>query len=72
MITAILWDLDGTLLSTLDDIAESVNASLSAFGSPIHSREKIRSFVGNGMVKLIARAVPAGRALPAWIFPPSD
>ena len=60
MITAILWDLDGTLLDTLDDLADSVNVSLSAFGFPTHSREKIRSFVGNGMVKLIARAVPAG------------
>lgn len=60
MITAILWDLDGTLLSTLDDIAESVNVSLSAFGFPTHSRERIRSFVGNGVYKLIARAVPAG------------
>ena len=60
MITAILWDLDGTLLDTLEDLADSVNASLSANGMPGHSIEKIRSFVGNGMVKLIARAVPAG------------
>ncbi len=60
MITAILWDLDGTLLDTLNDLADSVNVSLSAFGFPTHSREKIRSFVGNGVYKLIARAVPAG------------
>ena len=59
-IKAVIWDLDGTLLDTLHDLADSVNAALSAHGMPVHSIDKIRSFVGNGMVKLISRAVPAG------------
>ena len=56
----ILWDLDGTLLDTLDDLTDSVNAALAASGFPTHSRDAVRSFVGNGMRKLIERAVPAG------------
>lgn len=56
----ILWDLDGTLLDTLDDLADSVNAALLKNDFPTRSREEIRSFVGNGMRRLIARAVPDG------------
>lgn len=58
-ISAILWDLDGTLLDTLQDLADSVNAALLSHGMPVHSVDKIRTFVGNGMHKLISRAVPA-------------
>ncbi len=58
----VIFDLDGTLLDTLDDLAASVNAALSASGLPVRNREEVRRFVGNGVVKLIDRAVPAGTA----------
>jgi len=57
---AIVWDLDGTLLDTLDDLANSVNYALSACGHPLHTREEIRTYIGNGAVKLIERSIPAG------------
>ena len=56
----ILWDLDGTLLDTLEDLADSVNYALSQFGYPQRTLEEVRRFVGNGAKKLIAKAVPEG------------
>lgn len=56
----ILWDLDGTLLYTLDDLADAVNAALSEFGLPERSTEEVKGFVGNGVRKLMERAVPRG------------
>ena len=56
----ILWDLDGTLLDTLDDLADSVNYALNSFGYPRRTREEIRHFVGNGARWLMALAVPEG------------
>lgn len=58
----VVFDLDGTLLDTLDDLADSVNAALRACGYPERSREEVRRFVGNGVRLLIERAVPAGTA----------
>ncbi len=55
-----LFDLDGTVLNTLDDLADAANAVLAANGMPQHTTDEIRMFVGNGIAKLIARAVPAG------------
>ena len=55
-----IFDLDGTVLDTLDDLADSVNAVLFKNGYPTHSREAICAFVGNGMKKLIDRALPKG------------
>ena len=55
---AVVFDLDGTLLDTLEDIRDAVNDSLSAFGFAPRSLEEIRSFVGNGAVKLLERALP--------------
>lgn len=55
-----VFDLDGTLLDTLDDLMNSVNFALAEFGFPKRSREEIRQFVGNGVGMLIKRAVPAG------------
>ena len=57
---AVIWDLDGTLLDTLQDLASAVNYSLEAFGLPLRSVEEVRTFVGNGIRKLIDRSVPAG------------
>ena len=59
-ITTIVFDLDGTLLNTLDDLADSTNYALAQFGFPTRSVEEVRRFVGNGVRKLMERAVPAG------------
>ena len=53
-----VFDLDGTLLDTLDDLADSVNAALAGNGLPGRSREEVRRFVGNGVARLIHLAVP--------------
>ncbi len=65
-----LFDLDGTVLDTLDDLADAVNAALTKHGMPARSRDEVRSFVGNGIRALIERAVPAGtdRALAACVL----
>ena len=56
--TAILFDLDGTLLNTLDDLADAVNATLAHFGCPPRTVEEVRCFVGNGAERLIRLALP--------------
>ncbi len=56
MYKTIIFDLDGTLLDTLDDLWGSVNGALSACGLPLRSREEVRAFVGNGIAKLMQRA----------------
>ena len=66
-IKAVVWDLDGTLLNTLDDLMNSVNAALAMNGLPQHDKEAICRFVGNGVRKLIVRAVPQGDENP--LFP---
>lgn len=55
---AIIFDLDGTLLNTLDDLAASVNFALKACGYSERTVEEVRRFVGNGVVKLMERATP--------------
>ena len=57
-IDTLVFDLDGTLLNTLDDLMDSTNYALSQVGFPTRSYEEIRSFVGNGVRLLIERAVP--------------
>ncbi len=59
-ITTVVFDLDGTLLNTLEDLADSTNHALRLHGMPERSLEEIRRFVGNGVRKLIERAVPEG------------
>lgn len=56
----VIFDLDGTVLNTLDDLANAVNAALDIHNYPRHSVEDVRRFVGNGVAKLIRRAVPEG------------
>ena len=58
MSIGILFDLDGTLLDTLEDLTDSVNHTLRQFGCPERTLEEIRSFVGNGARKLIRRSLP--------------
>ena len=54
----VIFDLDGTLLDTLEDLKDAVNYVLLKRGYPLRSLEEIRSFVGNGIFLLIKRAVP--------------
>ena len=54
-----VFDLDGTLLNSLQDLAVSTNWALQQNGFPCHSTDNIRMFVGNGVKKLIERALPA-------------
>ena len=54
----VIFDLDGTLLNTLDDLTYAANTALAAFGFPRRSTEEVRTFIGNGVARLIARAVP--------------
>ena len=56
MYETVIFDLDGTLLDTLDDLHGAVNAALSAYGLPLRTRDEVRGFVGNGIVKLMERA----------------
>lgn len=61
--TTAVFDLDGTLLDTLEDLHLSTNAALAAHGMPARTRDEVRRFVGNGIALLIHRAVPAGTPL---------
>jgi phosphoglycolate phosphatase len=58
---AVLFDLDGTLLNTLEDLADSMNETLAALGLPQHPVEAYRRFVGDGVETLVQRAAPAAR-----------
>ena len=55
---AVIFDLDGTILSTLDDLSDSLNYALKENGRPERTTDQVRSFIGNGMRKLIERGVP--------------
>lgn len=57
---AIIFDLDGTLTDTLEDLFISVNYALRSCGLPERSLDEVRRFVGNGVRKLMERAVPEG------------
>lgn len=56
----IVFDLDGTLLNTLDDLMDSVNFALAHYGYAPRSYDEVRRFVGNGVRKLVERALPEG------------
>ena len=56
----VIFDLDGTLLNTLEDLGDSVNFALKSFGYPTRTYEEIRIFVGNGVKDLVTKAVPDG------------
>ncbi len=59
-IRAVIWDLDGTLLDTLDDLAASINWALAQSGLPPRTTPEVRAFVGDGVAKLVERALPDG------------
>ncbi|MDO4542572.1 MAG: HAD-IA family hydrolase [Bacillota bacterium] len=58
-VEAFVFDLDGTLLNTLEDLTDSANYALAYCGFPTHGPDEIRSYIGNGIVKLMERACPA-------------
>ena len=59
MTKAVIFDLDGTLLNTLGDLTAAVNHGLSACGLPLHTEAEVRTYLGDGVKELIARACPA-------------
>ena len=59
-VRAVLFDLDGTLLDTLEDIGRSANETLEELGFPPHPIESYRQFIGDGVPMLYRRALPAG------------
>ncbi len=62
----VIFDLDGTLLDTLDDLTDGVNHALADFGYPLAGREQIRMRLGYGSGHLIAESVPGGRGDPNY------
>ena len=66
MYNTYIFDLDGTLLSTLGDLAASFNYALRTNGMPERTIDEVRVFVGNGVKKLMERAVPNGEDNPAF------
>jgi len=56
----VIFDLDGTLLNTLEDLTDSVNYALALYGLPCREMEEVRSFVGNGVARLMELSVPDG------------
>lgn len=58
MIDTVLFDLDGTLLDTLEDLCDSTNYALARFGYPARTLEEVRGFVGEGVRLLVERALP--------------
>ena len=65
-----VFDLDGTILDTLEDLRDSLNYALGAWGCPPRTTEEVRRFVGNGIRKLVERGVPAdaGPALTERVY----
>lgn len=65
-VRAVIFDLDGTLLDTLQDLADAVNYALRENNMPERTIEEVREFVGNGVEKLMIRAIPNGKDNPAF------
>ena len=61
-----IFDMDGTILNTLDDMTDSLNEILGRYGLPLHTLDEVRFMVGNGIPKLIERAIEDGRANPEF------
>ena len=65
-IKAVIFDLDGTLLNTLEDLTDSCNAALKQFGFPERTINEVRTFVGNGLGVLMEKAIPLGKENPKF------
>ena len=59
--TAVIFDLDGTLVNSLEDLADSANEMLASYGFPTHPVDPFRYFVGNGSRKLVERCLPESK-----------
>ncbi|GAX62103.1 phosphoglycolate phosphatase [Candidatus Scalindua japonica] len=66
---AVLFDLDGTLLNTIDDIGDSINRVLELNGFPIHNMDIYRQLVGNGAINTIIGALPEDKRIDTIINP---
>lgn len=62
----VVFDLDGTLLNTLEDLKNSVNYAMIQCGYPEHTLEEVRKYVGNGILLLMQRAIPGGKEDPCF------
>lgn len=62
----VIFDLDGTLLNTIEDLADGVNHVMKLYGYPAYTVEEVTGFVGNGIGNLIARVLPGGRENPEF------
>ena len=56
----IIFDLDGTLVDSLEDLADSMNGILQRYGFPVHDLQTFKGFIGRGMRNLVARSLPGG------------
>ena len=61
-----IFDMDGTILNTLDDMTDSLNVILEKYKLPLHTVDEVRFMVGNGIPKLIERAISGGREHPEF------
>lgn len=66
MISCVIFDLDGTLIDTLEDLKNSVNYALDRFDNPPVSIEHVRKAIGDGVARLIERCIPDGLANPKY------
>lgn len=60
MYNTVIFDLDGTLLNTIEDLTDSVNYVQEKYGYPLHSIDEVKAHVGNGIRNLIIRSIPGG------------
>ncbi|MCR5099671.1 MAG: HAD family hydrolase [Lachnospiraceae bacterium] len=60
MYNTLLFDMDGTVLDTLGDLTEAINYTMRQFDEPEHTLDEVRSYVGNGPIKLMERSLPNG------------
>ena len=69
MIKAVLFDLDGTICNSLGDLAAAVNYTLTKLGFKTHEVDAYKYFVGNGIPKMLERALPEGHKTPEDVAP---
>lgn len=69
MFQNVIFDLDGTLLNTIDDLADAANWVCARHGWPLHTVEEYKRFVGNGIPRLVERFAPAPERTPEGLAP---
>jgi phosphoglycolate phosphatase len=63
----VIFDMDGTLLNTLEDISDSINHVLATYGFPVRKISEVRSFLGNGAASLMELVIPGGSSNPQYM-----